>query len=155
MYVLDYNIFFSHPPLVRGPCRPLPCKGRPFFLGSLLLYSFLFLFRFLCVCVCVCSPAASVTYLNFTRAYTGKDKRDLYPLMPVICSIKLLYATDTLPADLTLAYFPRSPRFHCLFSYFSFGNNNGKRSLNLPNGKRLRNITTYGFILSPCLNTAP
>lgn len=60
---------------------------------SLLLYiRFALSFLCLCVCVCFCLPAASVTYLNFTRAYTGKDKRDLYPLMPVICSIKLLYA---------------------------------------------------------------
>lgn len=62
----------------------------------------------ICMCVCVCLPAASFAYLNFTRAYTGKDKRDLYPLMPVICSIKLLYAADTLRTDL-LAPLPLHP----------------------------------------------
>jgi len=44
------------------------------------------------------------SYLNFTRAYTGRDKLDLYPLMPVICSIKLLYASN-MPADLVCLLF--------------------------------------------------
>lgn len=69
-----------------------------------------------CVCVCFCLPAVSVTYLNFTRAYTGKDKRDLYPLMPVICSIKLLYAADTLRADLVPFPFP----FPFVIAFLSF-----------------------------------
>lgn len=82
---------------------------------SLLLYIRFALSFFLSLCVGL--PAASVTYLNFTRAYTGKDKRDLYPLMPVICSIKLLYAADTLREDLR-ASLPYTPcPFSCSFCY--------------------------------------
>jgi len=55
----------------------------------------------------LCRPPmlrAIPSYLNFTRAYAGRDKLDLYPLMLVICSIKLLYASN-MPADLVCLLF--------------------------------------------------
>lgn len=113
---------------------PSSCSGTSSAKTSIFLGLFLYCCTFvslcrsfcLCMCVCVGLPAASATYLNFTRAYTGKDKRDLYPLMPVICSIKLLYAADTLRADLRASFpytrFPLSLFLLLLllpFSHFS------------------------------------
>lgn len=105
---------------------PSSCSGTSSAKTSIFLGLFLYCCTFvslcrsfcLCMCLCVCVglPAASATYLNFTRAYTGKDKRDLYPLMPVICSIKLLYAADTLRADLRASL----PYTRCSFFLFLF-----------------------------------
>lgn len=144
---------------------PSSCSGTSSAKTSIFLGLFLYCCTFvslcrsfcLCMCVCVCVglPAASATYLNFTRAYTGKDKRDLYPLMPVICSIKLLYAADTLRADLR-ASFPYTRCSFFLFpvpfviAFLSFLLPQPKFTIEMP--RQHNDLWPYPL---PCLNTTP
>lgn len=139
---------FAPNSFIQRPCRPKSLPKTNIFLGLHFLHICI---SFLSLCLCLCLPTVSATYLNFTRAYTGKDKRDLYPLMPVICSIKLPYATEALPADLTLSGHPSAepkpkPKTQSHFKSPSRFCSSGKRSLHLLN-ECFGNMTTYAFIL--------